>query len=208
MKKIFLAIIASFLSVFSFQLMAETISADDARVTYVGRTLVQDHSVSFDWTATYCRLAFSGKKLTLRASDMKWDATPEAAAKRHNYYAIWIDSPTSADPHRIIEVLGNDTTIELIDPAYLKKSRRAVHEVVIQKRTEGEQGKTTFHSFSTDGQFFPATPLKTRQLEFIGDSYTCGYGVDAPSRKERFSPETENASRSYAAIVSRYFDAD
>jgi lysophospholipase L1-like esterase len=208
MKKIFLAIIASFLSVFSFQLMAETISADDARVTYVGRTLVQDHSVSFDWTATYCRLAFSGKKLTLRASDMKWDATPEAAAKRHNYYAIWINSPTSADPHRIIEVLGNDTTIELIDPAYLKKSRRAVHEVVIQKRTEGEQGKTTFHSFSTDGQFFPATPLKTRQLEFIGDSYTCGYGVDAPSRKERFSPETENASRSYAAIVSRYFDAD
>jgi lysophospholipase L1-like esterase len=62
--------------------------------------------------------------------------------------------------------------------------------------------------FATDGKFFQAEPLKVRQLEFIGDSYTCGYGIDAQSRKERFTPETENASRSYAGIVSRYFGAD
>ena len=189
---------------------AETIPANDSRVTYVGRTLVEGTDVSFDWTATYFRIAFSGKSLTMRASDTKWDADAEKAATRHNYYNVWIDSPTSAEPHRIIEVAGNDTVIELIDPDYLKKSRRAVHEVIVQKRTEGEQGKTTIHAFATDakGQFFPAEKLRERQLEFIGDSYTCGYGIDALSRKERFSPETENASRSYAGIVSRYFGAD
>ena len=60
----------------------------------------------------------------------------------------------------------------------------------------------------TDGRFLQAPAFKERQIEFIGDSYTCGYGVDAPSRRDPFTDETENASRTYASIVSRYFDAD
>ena len=190
-------------------LAAETIPAIDNRVTFVGRTAVEGTSVSFDWTATYFRIAFAGKSLTMKASDLKVGAADEAAAaKLHNYYAVWIDAPTSAKPHRIIEVKPGENIIELVDPNYLIKSRRSVHEVIVQKRTEGEQGRTTIYEFTTDGQFFQATPLRERMLEFVGDSYTCGYGIDAPTKEERFSPETENASRSYAAIVSRYFGAD
>lgn len=190
--------------------MAETIPASDERVTYVGRTLVEGNDVSFDWTGVYFRLAFTGKSLTMRVSDSKWDATPQMAATRHNYYNVWIDTPMSADPHRVIEVAGTDTVIELIDPAYLKSSKLKVHNVVVQKRTEGEQGKMTIHAFSTDakGMFHQAEPIRQRQLEFIGASYDCGYGVDDPSRLAKFTPETENASRSFCAILSRYFDAD
>lgn len=207
-KNLFLALCLIALS--PLCLKAETIPATDSRVTFVGRTAVDGTAVSFDWTATYFRIAFSGQSLTMKASDLKFGAADEeAAAKLHNYYAVWIDSPTSAEPHRIIEVKPGEQVIELVDSMYLKKSRRSVHEVVVQKRTEGEQGRTTVYEFTADnGQFFPATPLKERQLEFIGDSYTCGYGIDAPTKEEKFSPETENASRSYAAIVSRYFDAD
>ena len=207
MKKIFFLAVAMLLTITAF---AEVIPANDARVTYVGRTWVDGTDVSFDWTATYFRIAFSGKSLTMKASETKWDADPEKAATRHNYYNVWIDSPTSAEPHRIIEVTGNDTIIELVDPTYLKKSRRAVHEVIVQKRTEGEQGKTTIHEFATDakGVFHQAEPIRQRQLEFIGASYDCGYGVDDPSSLAKFTPETENASRSFCAIISRYFDAD
>ena len=206
MKKSF---ILAAMSLLSLGLSAETIPATDSRVTFVGRTAVEGTSVSFDWTATYFRVAFSGKSLTMKASDLKVGAADEAAAaKLHNYYAVWIDSPTNVEPHRIVEVKPGENIIELVDPAYLKKSRRSVHEVVVQKRTEGEQGRTTIYEFATDGQFMQAEPLRTRQLEFIGDSYTCGYGIDAPTKEEKFSPETENASRSYAAIVSRYFGAD
>lgn len=208
MKKFFCIAASLLLTVGIF---AEVIPANDSRVTYVGRTLVQGNDVSFDWTATYFRIAFTGKSLTMTASDTKiGNLTPEEAAKKRNYYNVWIDAPMSATPHRVIEVSGTDTVIELIDPAYLKKSKIKVHQVVVQKRTEGEQGKTTIHAFATDakGHFVQAEPLKPRQLEFIGDSYTCGYGIDAKSRKERFTPETENATRSYAGIVARYFDAD
>jgi hypothetical protein len=207
MKKI---LILAATMLFSLSMLAESIPASDARVTYVGRTLVEGNDVSFDWTAVYFRLCFSGKSLSMRVSDTKWDATPEMAATRHNYFNVWIDAPMSAEPHRIIEVASQDTVIELIDPAYLRSSKLKQHTVIVQKRTEGEQGKTTVHGFMTDakGSFYQAEPIKARQLEFIGASYDCGYGVDDTSRLAKFSPETENASRSFCAIISRYFDAD
>ena len=209
MKNLSFILLLCIIALSPLRIKAETIPAIDNRVTFVGRTAVDGTSVSFDWTATYFRIAFAGKSLTMKASDLKVGAADEAAAaKLHNYYAVWIDAPTSATPHRIIEVKPGENIIELVDPNYLIKSRRSVHEVIVQKRTEGEQGRTTIHEFTTDGQFFQATPLRERMLEFVGDSYTCGYGIDAPTKEERFSPETENASRSYAAIVSRYFGAD
>lgn len=194
----------------SFNAFAEIMPASDSRVTYVGRTLVEGNDVSFDWTGVYFRIAFTGKSLSMRVSDTKWDATPEMAATRHNYFNVWIDAPMSAEPHRIIEVASLDTIIELIDPAYLKASKIKEHKVIVQKRTEGEQGKTTVHEFITDakGVFHQAEPIRKRQLEFIGASYDCGYGVDDTCRLAKFTPETENASRSFPAIISRYFDAD
>ena len=118
MKKILFLAAAMLLTMSTF---AETIPANDSRITYVGRTLVEGTDVSFDWTATYFRIAFSGKSLVMKASDIKWDADADKAATRHNYYNVWIDSPTSAEPHRIIEIKGNDTVMELVDPVYLKK---------------------------------------------------------------------------------------
>jgi hypothetical protein len=209
MKKIFFSAILCLLALSPLYLKAETIPASDTRLTFVGRILTEGTDVSFDWTAVYCRIAFSGKSLTMRASDFKYDADPKLAATRHNYFNVWIDAPMSAEPHRIIEVTGADSVYELIDPQYLKKSKIKTHQVIIQKRTEGEQGKVTIHEFATDkGVFYAAEPLRERQMEFIGASYDCGYGVEATSRKAKFTPETENASRSFPAILARYFNAD
>ena len=68
MKKIFFL---AALLLLTFTAFAETIPANDSRVTYVGRTLVEGTDVSFDWTATYFRIAFSGRSLTMRATDAK-----------------------------------------------------------------------------------------------------------------------------------------
>lgn len=194
MKKSALLILSLLTSLFAF---SETIPATDTRITFVGRTQVRNTSVAFDWTATSIRVAYSGKTLTMRVSDTG-----------RNYFNVWIDSPTYDTPNRVIATQGTDTLITLVlpdDP--VNKTRRGVHEVTIQKRTEGEQGTTTVHEFIAD-RFYPATPLLTRQLEFIGDSYTCGFGSENSIKSDPFKPETENASKSYAAIVARYFGAD
>ena len=197
--------------------MKETVTpASDSLITYVGRTLVDGGSVSFDWTATYVRISFEGNYLAINASDT-----------RRNYFNVWIDKAPTAEPDRIIAI-GNgdknstfgkieansvyDGRIEIVNEADFKaiygKKIPSQHFVTIQKRTEGEQGTTTFKEIITKGKLVHAMPLKPRRIEFVGDSHTCGYGTENSVSTDPFTPETENSGKSYASIVSRYFNAD
>lgn len=167
--------------------------ANDSRVTYVGRTLTKDSTVSFDWTGVYMRIAFEGHHLSLRCHDSGCD-----------YLNVWIDREMTAEPDRIVRVSG-DTTICLLDTA---SSDRTAHQVIVQKRTEGEQGRITVYELLTAGELLPALPLKARQLEFIGDSYTCGFGAEESLRTDPFTPQTESAAKSFASVLARAFNAD
>ena len=50
--------------------------------------------------------------------------------------------------------------------------------------------------------------MPSRHIEFIGNSLTCGYGVEGKDRSEPYKAETENCNLSYATIIARYFNAD
>lgn len=49
---------------------------------------------------------------------------------------------------------------------------------------------------------------KTHKIEFIGDSITCGYGVDAKDQNESFKTDTEDFSKTYAYKTAEALDAD
>ena len=166
--------------------------AGDSRISWCGRTLSEDGNITFDWSGVYCKIRFTGPYIALRCSDTK-----------ANYFNVWTDSEFSEKADKVIRTCGHDTTIVLAD-----NLGRGTHEIMIQKRTEGEQGTVTFHSFITGGEILPAPSPCTRYIEFIGDSYTCGYGTENSIATDPFTPETENCNLAYAAIISRYFDAD
>lgn len=171
-----------------------TYKADDSRITYVGRTLANSDGVSFDYSATYARLTFTGNYVAVRASSAK-----------PIYFNLWIDSPFAAEPDKVVCVDSRDTLLVLY--AAPKRDKRE-HQLLIQRRVEGEHGITTFHSFELDGELRQAPALAQRQIEFVGDSYTCGYGSENSVKSDPFKPETENPSKTYAAILARYFGAD
>ena len=50
--------------------------------------------------------------------------------------------------------------------------------------------------------------VRTRIIEFIGDSFTCGYGNEGKSREEHFTFETENNWLTYGSITARELDAE
>ena len=182
---------------------SENIKGSDGRITYIGRTSESDGAVSFDWTGVYLKARFQGTSLEMKVSDTG-----------NNYYNVWLDSPMDADPDKVIRTHGTDTTIVLFSKEEIKarfgKDKQALkepHQVILQKRTEGFQGITTFREFTSDGIFLQADKPSDRVMEFIGDSYTCGYGTEA-SNKDRFSPETENQNLTYACKAARYFGAD
>ena len=148
------------------------------------RTVAEDGNVSFDWTGTDCRIRFSGPYLAVRCSDTK-----------ANYFNVWIDKEFSDKGDKVIRTSGQDTLIVIAE-----NLGRGEHTAIIQKRTEGEQGTVTFHSFLTKGEIINSRATQGRFIEFIGDSNTCGFGVESNVATDPFTPETENCNLSYAAI--------
>ena len=180
-------------------------SAADGKIVWVGRVLADEAgNVSGDWSGIYARIRFTGNSIEAKVSDTK-----------KNYYNLWLDKETWNEPDKIVTITGKDTTIVLLDKAEItalcgKKNAKptSTHQIVLQKRTEGEQGLTTFHNVIVSGSLLEAEPLKPRVIEFLGDSYTCGYGRENTVKTDPFKPETENCNKSYCNIVARYFDAE
>ena len=166
--------------------------ASDARIEYIGRTHIEGESVSYDWAGVYFRVRFTGSSLAMKCSDSK-----------NSWFNLWVDKEMSPVADSKFLVAAKDTVIVLAEGL-----GKGEHEVILQKRTEGEQGRFTIHSFLTSGEILQAAGRKDRHIEFIGDSYTCGYGTESPDKNDPFLAETENCNLTYAAITARYFGAD
>lgn len=129
-----------------------TVPTSDSRITYVGRTLAEGDDVSFDWSSTYAKISFQGDNLTVRASDTGKD-----------YFNVWIDREMSAEADKVLCISTKDTLLAIVTAADFKKARKqATHTVIIQKRTEADQGRTTFHSFTAGNGLQQAAPVKER----------------------------------------------
>lgn len=181
---------------FQFTLSARNkmveVSATDSRIEYTGRVVYSEDGVSYDWSGVYCRVKFTGPYLALRCSD-----------SGNSWLNVWIDKEMQAKYDKKILVQSKDTVIVLAD-----NLSKGEHEIIFQKCTEGETGRIKLSAFYTKGEFIQARGRKDRFIEFIGDSYTCGYGTESSCASDPFEPRTENCNLTYAAILSRYFDAD
>lgn len=78
------------------------------------------------------------------------------------------------------------------------------HEVRLVRRNEGFFGDVAFAGFTPkDGGSLIATPSPfAHSIEFIGDSITCGYGVEGADANCNFSGATEDVTKTYAAIAA------
>lgn len=175
-----------------FSLFAEeTVGGSDPRIFIEGRTLKNGSDAAFDWSGTTVRIKFNGTSLRMRYSDSKL-----------SYYNVWVDIPSSATGQKILTICGEDTTLVIAD-----KLKKGAHEVILQKRSEGSEGLTVIKSLTTDGRFLRAEDPFSRHIEFIGDSYTCGFGTEASGTDQPFRASEENCNLTYASIIGRYFDA-
>lgn len=158
---------------------AATVPASDSKISYIGRTLTEGTTVSFDWSGTTVKVRFSGTSLRMNCLQDGSD-----------WFNVWVDKTPVAKEDAKFQTKPGEQCITICSG--LKKG---IHEVTIQKRTEGEQGCITVTGFETDGSFLEPNEPNLRNIEFIGDSYTCGFGTEASSRTEPFRPEEENLSQ-------------
>jgi len=83
------------------------------------------------------------------------------------------------------------------------------HTAVLFKRTEAYYGSMTVHELLLQaGSRLLPTPKILRNVEFIGDSITCGFGDEAANKDEPNSASNSNHYLSYAALAARQLGAE
>jgi lysophospholipase L1-like esterase len=187
---------ALFLAGFAFvhSLPAETavfVAPDDAQILYSGR---RDDSkpaeVRLGYSGARARLAFEGSAVSAKLESAK-----------PNYMNVYVDGKRT-----------EKLTIEGPEKSYPLASglTPGVHTVELVKATEGLVGPVIFRGFELPGgaKVVDWPNPETRKIEFVGDSITCGYGIEVNDPKIHFSPDTENFCDAYAWLAARALKAD
>ncbi|PSJ43242.1 SGNH/GDSL hydrolase family protein [Allosphingosinicella deserti] len=154
-----------------------------------GRVIKEaDGSLSFGWPGTYFEGRFRG-----RAVRVVFDAPAE-------HLRLFVDGAlkrTFVKPGKVDLIVDNLGSGE--------------HDVRLEKLTESQTGGGRFIGFypAKGSITLPAKP-RARQIEFIGDSYTVGYGNTSAKRACTADEihDTTDTQQAFGPLVARHFDAD
>jgi len=166
------------------------IQPSDENIQYVGRVNFQNPDApSFTYPGVQINARFEGTSLRMKAKPMS------------GYFMVQIDG---SSPYKVGFNAPKDSVVTLATALPYGN-----HEVRIMYAIEGYLRVPEFRGFGLDEgcKLLPPPYLPERKIEFIGDSMTCGYGVETTDEKEGFSDETENHYYTYAALTARALKA-
>jgi lysophospholipase L1-like esterase len=154
-----------------------------------GRVIaVEGEGASFGWPGVYFESRFRGRGVRLR-----FDAPRE-------HMRLLVDGR-----ERIL--FRSPGNVDLI----LDDLPEGDHVVRLEKQTESQSGGGRFLGFFPVGgdKALPIAPRK-RQIEFIGDSYTVGYGNSSATQSCTAEEvhDTTDTQAAFGPLVARRFDAD
>ncbi len=166
------------------------IPASDPNIQYVGRISFKNpESPLFTYPGVQINARFEGTSLRLHFK-------PESG-----YFMVSIDG---CEAFKVGFTAKEDSvaTVAVALP-------HGVHEVRIMNAIESYQRRSEFRGFILDEGCHLAAPpaLPERSIEFIGNSITCGYGVESVNENDHFNDATENHYLTYAAQTARNLKA-
>ena len=163
-----------------------------------GRNLVCGDKLLLIHSGSGCEFLFTGKKLTITLGCDK-KCFKEGNVKNVPRAAILIDGEFIVKKR----IEGREESYTVID------SDTPVTKMVrIVKLSEAAFSIAEVSAECDDEGGIIAAPAHSLKMEFIGDSITCGYGVDDSNTASNFSTEAENALKSYAALTAKLLGAD
>lgn len=142
---------------------------------------------------------FQGKKLSIRilGSDA---ARVSDNAMNYARFAILVNG------ERVIDGIADaeEKTYEVVTAENAVKA-----QVQIMKLSESAMSAIGIAPIACDEDArIQPVPKKAHAIEFIGDSITCGYGVDDLDLTHSFSTRTEDVTKAYAYKVAQLLQAD
>lgn len=190
------ALAASCLSLAAFADDSLTIfEATSENVKTIGRTYYNGESLWFSLTGAGVEYQFTGTQTKITITGDNGSVSADNGAR----IAFYADGVLVKD-----EMMSEETQVFTID-----FDEEALHTVKVIKLSESANNSILIDQIEVDGVGDIApTAEKAHKIEFIGDSITCGYGVDAESERESFKTKTEDGSKTYAYKTAMKLDAD
>lgn len=164
------------------------IPAADKKIHYMGRIHWDESGYgSFNYPGTTAILNFNG-------STLRMETSPGSGR--------FIIEADNSEPISI--VVGENDSILTIAEGLENKT----HNVRITYAIEGYEHNPQFRAFYTDGEIVDNDSRGDVKIEFIGNSITCGYGIEDEDPQHGFSYDTENHTLSYAHQTARALNAE
>ena len=183
---------------------------------WYGRTLDNDKIRYFDYSASGFEFCFTGTKaLADFVSDpQSWDDNTKGvigiftkelnSPEEYTGSSFWEHFP-EADSQPVKIYLTSTTNVRTL---FESESPKTVVIKVI-KISEAAFGYAGLKSLEIEGVMHSCTEeSKNTKIEFIGDSITCGYGIEGVWEKDVFTTKQERADLSYAFQTAKLLKAD
>ena len=178
----------------------KTVYASEENVKYTGRTYYdKNNTVWLPLSGSAVEFVVNGKsaEITIKGDDginNSRDYCPR--------YAVLVDGKVILDD----QLEESEKTVTL----FCGNEPRTASVKVIHL-SESNHGAVGVANIKADTDAVtPVVPEFDKELsiEFIGDSITCGYGVEGEDQYEDFLTSTENFMKSYAYLTAQKLDAD
>ena len=179
---------------------AEYSVLDSEYVRLLGRGEVKNTNTrTFNWPNAGFEFEFSGEKAEVLVDASAFDNT----ASEGNFFNVALfDGETLVRVERIKLVLGWNTIYEA------QAGDPEVKKIMLVRSSEACRGTLTISKLRCDSKP-SATEPRERLIEFIGDSYTAGYGNSPQlSTTTYYCAQNTDNWNSYTGFVSRAFGAD
>ena len=165
------------------------------KVRFIGRVMPLENTLWMALSGTGVEFFVTGTKASVTlVADNTWNGVPENRAR----VAVYVDDK------RVSDVLLSQP--ETMVTAFTAEEKET-HAIRVIKLSESAMSTCGIAGIETDGEIVP-TEQKDKFIEFIGDSITCGYGVDDEDRDHHFATGTEDVTRTYAYKTAKALGAD
>lgn len=172
--------------------------AEESNVRVLGRSLMIDNVRYLDYSGAAIEFIVTGKKVEATL----WTNGDQGEEIYKAWVAVFINDEITPSKRFSLDV-EQDTYV-----LYESLQEETV-KIRFVKISEEAFGKVGIKSIKTDSNI-PITPTenKPRKIEFIGDSITCGYGIEGTFEVDIFNTTQENCWIAFAARCARALDAD
>lgn len=166
---------------------ATLLPKDSSLIEFYGRWLIEDDKARTSLPGTSLQISFNGTDIY-------------AEIEGDSYWKVEIDGKEHA------------SLLTSIRQKYALAQNLPLgnHTLTLSKKSETPTSEIRLYSISTnkEGSFLKPPRRPKRRLEFIGDSYTVGYGNEAQNTTDGDAFVKTNATKSYAYLLGQNFHAD